>query len=165
MRTIFLATLAALALHVPDVWAQAHSGHAGAIPMPVMLGDLVISRGYGRATPPHAPVGTGYLSIQNQGRVPDRLLGAESPAAGRVEIHRMAMRDGVMRMRPLPKGIEIPAGATVDLRPGGAHLMLMALKAPLVEGARLPVKLRFERAGRIEVQLAVGPLDATGGHE
>jgi copper(I)-binding protein len=129
------------------------------------LGDLKIGHPWSRATPPSARVGAGYLSIANGGRAPDRLVSATSPAAGRVEIHEMKMDAGVMRMRELAQGLGVPAGETVALRPGGYHLMLMDLRAPLREGVPVPVTLVFERAGRIEVELKIeAPTARQSGH-
>lgn len=135
------------------------------------VGALEIEHPWTRATPPGAKVGGGYLTVVNGGGDDDRLVSATSPAAGRVEIHEMAVTDGVMVMRPLPEGLPVPAGETVALAPGGLHLMLIDLAAPLVEGERVPVELTFERAGTIAVELAVdrigarAPSDAHGdGH-
>ena len=124
------------------------------------LGDLRIGHPWSRATPPTAKVGAGYLSIANQGTSPDRLVAASSPAAGRVEIHEMRMDGGVMRMREVPQGLSVPAGQRVELKPGGFHLMLLDLKAPLGEGAMVPLTLVFERAGRVDVDLKIEPVSA-----
>ena len=98
--------------------------------------------------------GAGFLAISNRGAAADRLLSASSPAARATELHSM-VRDGeVMRMRPVPS-IEVPAGQTVTLRPGGLHLMLIGLSGPLREGEAVPVVLRFERAGEVRVELSV----------
>ena len=94
-----------------------------------------------------------------------KLVSASSSAAGVVEIHEMKMDAGVMRMRELAQGLALPAGETVALRPGGYHLMLMDLRAPLREGTPVPVTLVFERAGRIEVELKVeAPTARQSGH-
>ena len=85
---------------------------------------------------------------------PDRVVSASSPVAERVELHE-TIRDGdVMRMREV-EAIELPAGQTVELKPGGLHLMLMGLKAPLKAGETVPVTLKFEKAGDVTVQLNV----------
>lgn len=133
-------------------------GHdAGAAP--VRLGDLEISGGFARATPPGAEVGGGFLTIRNDGSA-DRLVSASSPLAARVEIHEMAMQDNVMTMRPLPDGLALPAGETVALKPGGFHLMLMGLKQPLAEGETVPLTLTFEKAGSVDAALLVGKINA-----
>lgn len=73
----------------------------------------------------------------------------------------MEMTDGIMKMRPVPEGVEVPAGETVKLAPGGYHLMLMDLEKPIVEGETIPVKLRFERAGAVDVEFAARPFGST----
>lgn len=130
-------------------------------------GDIEIGHPWTRATPPTARVGAGYLTLTNKGDHSDRLLGGSSPAAGKVEIHTMDMTDGVMRMRHLPDGIAIPPGGTVELAPGGLHLMLKELTAPIAEGDHIPLTLDFERAGPVDVELPAAPLGASepGGHE
>lgn len=143
---------------------------AGALAMdPVTAGDLRIENPWTRATPPQARVGGGYLTIVNTGSEPDRLLGGTAEIAEAVEVHEMKMEGGVMKMRPLTEGLEIPAGATVKLEPGGFHLMLAKLGGAIVEGESVPVTLRFERAGTVELEFAVAPLGARempghGGH-
>jgi copper(I)-binding protein len=126
----------------------------------VTVGDLVLSHGFSRATRPGAPVGGGFLTITNKGREADTLVGASSPAAGHMEVHEMAMQDGVMKMRELEGGLPIPAGETVVLKPGGYHIMFMALKQPLVEGKTVEVTLKFARAGDVTLPLAIGAPDA-----
>jgi periplasmic copper chaperone A len=125
-------------------------------------GSIVISDPWSRATPPSAMSGAGYLTLTNKGSEPDRLIAASSPAAGRVEVHEMTMNGNVMRMRELEKGLEIPAGATVKLAPGGYHLMMTGLKGPFTKGARVPVTLTFEKAGSIDVEFGVEALGAPG---
>ncbi|RUT34570.1 copper chaperone PCu(A)C [Arsenicitalea aurantiaca] len=121
----------------------------------VIAGDLEISGAFTRATPPNAPVGGGYLVIANRGDADDRLIGGSTAIAGALEIHEMAVTNDVMTMRELPEGLVIPAGETVTLEPGGYHLMLMQLSAPIVEGVPVTVTLEFERAGTVEIDLAV----------
>lgn len=128
------------------------------------IGDLTIEKAGARAMLPGQPAGGGYLTIVNEGAAPDRLVSASSPAAGKVEIHTMEMDGGVMKMRPLPDGLEIPAGGTVALEPGGRHLMFLDVKTPFEEGASVPVTLDFEKAGKVDVTLPVGPARG-GGHE
>lgn len=143
-RTFFaLATAAALAAAVP---ALAHDTKAGA---------LQIKHPWIRPTPPGAPTGGGYLTIVNTGPKPDRLLGGSTQAAARLEVHEMSMDGAIMRMRKLDDGVAIPPGGTVELKPGGMHIMLIGLKAPLKVGDRVPAILRFERAGEVKVEFAV----------
>ena len=112
-----------------------------------------------RATPPGAKVGAGYMKITST--AVDRLIGASSPAAARVELHVTEKKGDVMRMREV-KVYDIPARGSFELSPGGAHLMLVDLKAPLKEGAKVPLTLRFEKAGEVKVELQVRALGASG---
>jgi len=133
---------------------------APALTEEVKAGDLVISQAWSRATPGGAKIGGGYLTIENKGSTPDRLLGASADVADRVQIHEMAMNNGVMTMRPLDKGVAIEPGKTVMLAPGGYHLMLLDLKSPLKQGDRFPVTLEFEKAGKVKVLLDVQAIGA-----
>ena len=121
----------------------------------VKAGDLVITQPWSRATPGGAKIGGGFLTIENKGTAADRLVSATGDIAGRVEIHEMAMNNGVMTMRPLDKGLAIEPGKTVKLAPGGYHLMLMDLKNPLKQGDKVPLTLEFEKAGKVALSLDV----------
>ncbi|QWG10830.1 copper chaperone PCu(A)C [Bradyrhizobium sediminis] len=139
----------------------------------VKAGDLVITQAWSRATPGGAKVAGGYLTIENKGSAADRLIGGAVDVAARVEVHEMSMKDGVMIMRQLDKGLAIEPGKTVKLAPGGYHLMLMDLKSPLKQGDKLPVTLEFEKAGKVKLSLDVlgvgaqAPAGAghSGGHD
>ena len=120
---------------------------------------LRISNAFVRATPPGAKVAGAFMSIENLGKEPDRLVSASSPVAGLVEIHEMAMDGGLMKMRSV-KGIDVKPGATVELRPGGYHVMLEDLKQPLKQGEQVPVLLTFEKAGTVEIKVKVEPMGA-----
>jgi hypothetical protein len=124
------------------------------------LGAIEIGQPWTRATPPTAESGGGYLVLKNTGTTPDRLIAVKSPAADRVEIHEMKMDGNIMRMREVEKGIEIPPGATVELKPGGFHVMFMGLKAPFAKEAKVPLTLVFEKAGSIDVDLMVQAMGA-----
>jgi copper(I)-binding protein len=126
----------------------------------VKAGDLVITQAWSRATPNGAKIGTGYLTIENKGAAVDRLLGGSADVAGKVEVHEMAMKDGVMTMRPLDSGLTIEPGKTVKLAPGGYHLMLFDLKSPLKQGEKIPLTLEFEKAGKVAVSLDVEGIGA-----
>jgi copper(I)-binding protein len=121
----------------------------------VKAGDLVISQAWSRATPGGAKVAGGFLTIENKGTAPDKLIGVSAEIAGKAEIHEMTMDNGVMKMRPLDKGLVIEPGKTVKLAPGGHHLMLQELKGPFKEGEKVPVTLEFEKAGKVAVSLDV----------
>jgi copper(I)-binding protein len=112
-----------------------------------------------RATPPGAKVGAGYMKITSPAA--DRLIGASSPAAARVELHVTEKKGDVLRMREV-KAYDIPARGGFELSPGGAHLMLVDIKAPFKEGAKIPLTLRFEKAGELKVELQVRALGASG---
>ena len=141
-----MVVLALLAL-LPAVAAEA-----------VRTGDLRIETPWARATPPATPMGAAYLVIVNAGDRPDRLLGASSPVARRVQLHRTVTRDGQTGMRHQAAGIAVPAGGRVRFVPGGLHFMLMGLSRRLEPGSRVPLTLEFERAGRVTVELPVRPL-------
>jgi periplasmic copper chaperone A len=128
----------------------------------VKAGDLVITQAWSRATPNGAKIGSGYFTIENKGTTPDRLVGVSADVAGKVEVHEMAMKEGVMTMRPLQAGFVIDPGKTVKLAPGGYHLMMFDLKSPLKQGDALPVMLEFEKAGKVKVSLDVQGIGAQG---
>lgn len=125
------------------------------------VGSLEIGNPWTRATPPSAQSGGGFLTITNKGTTPDRLVAVRSTASNKAEIHEMKMDGNVMRMRELEKGLEIPPGATVELKPGGYHLMFMELKAPFAKDAKIPATLVFEKAGSVDVELSVAAMGAT----
>jgi len=137
----------------------------------IKAGDLVISQAWSRATPGGAKIAGGYLTIENKGTAPDRLIGGSGDIAGKVEVHEMAMNNGVMTMRPLDKGLAIEPGKTVKLAPGGYHLMMFDLKGPFKQGEKVPVTLQFEKAGKVNLSLDVQGVGAqapggaeSGGH-
>ena len=125
-------------------------------------GDLAIDHPWTRAVGAAAPTAAGYMVIRNTGAAPDRLVSAETPRAARVEMHAMSVTDGIMRMRPIDGGIALPPGGEVRFAPGSLHLMLIGPQGGFEQGARVPVTLVFERAGRITVELAVDAAGARG---
>jgi copper(I)-binding protein len=100
------------------------------------------------------------MKIENKGAA-DQLIAASSPVAGEMQLHTMAMDGNVMKMREV-KGIDVPANGSVELKPGGLHLMFMDIKTPLKAGETVPVKLKFQKSGEVEVKLQV--MDISGGH-
>jgi copper(I)-binding protein len=121
------------------------------------LAQVEIDQPWARATAPGAKVAAGYMVIRNKAASADRLVGASSPAAARMETH-VTMRDGdIMRMREV-QGYDIPAGGSFELKPGGAHLMFVDIKQPFKEGERIRATLKFERAGEVSVEFHVGRL-------
>jgi copper(I)-binding protein len=135
---------------------------AAALAQEVKAGDLLITRAWSRATPGGAKIGAGYFTIENKGSVADRLIGGSADVADKVQVHEMAMNNGVMTMRPLDKGLTIESGKTVKFAPGGYHLMLFDLKSPLKQGDKLPVTLEFEKAGKVKLSFDVQGVGAQG---
>jgi copper(I)-binding protein len=116
------------------------------------LGDLTIDHPWARASV--AANGAAYMTISTSGSAPDQLVAAASPVAGKVELHTHIVEGDVMRMRPV-KAIEINVGEPAVLKPGGLHVMLIGLKAPLKEGDKFSLTLTFEKAGTVTVDVSV----------
>lgn len=125
-------------------------------------GLLSIQHPWSRETAVGQAVGGGFLTIANSGTREDRLLSGTTPVAAEVQLHTMTMDGGIMQMRQVRDGIAIPARGSVELKPGGYHVMFMGLKRQLRPGERVPVTLRFHRAGNVTIQFAVQPVSATG---
>ena len=121
-------------------------------------GALTVEDARARILLPSRP-GAAWLTIRNTGEA-DRLVGAESPAAERVELHTHIHEDGVMMMRRVD-AIQVPAGGEAALEPGGDHLMLFNLKAKFAPGDTFPLTLIFDNAGRVTVEMRVAPLAET----
>ena len=119
--------------------------------------QVAIEKPWARATVPGAKVAGGYMVIRNQGAAGDRLVSATSPASAKVELHVHVNDNGVMKMREVP-AYDVPARGAFELKPGGAHLMFMELKRPFKEGEKVPVKLKFEKAGEVSAEFHVGRL-------
>lgn len=160
MRATLLTAL--LMMSTPLMAAHHGGDHSGG-----MAGHSAIEaeQPWTRATPPGAGAGGGFVTLTNHGDGDDTLVGATSPLTERVEIHIMEMDGDVMRMAPLPGGIELPAGGSVTLAPGGLHLMLMELDSPIVEGEPVTVTLEFQHAEPMEIELRVLPVgESPEGH-
>jgi hypothetical protein len=147
-----------MAQHMP----QAMHPPGGHMAKAYRVGALVITAPWARATPDGAKVAGGFMTIANTGKDSDFLIGGTMMLAGRFELHEMAMSDGVMKMRELPAGLEIKPGATVELKPGGYHVMFMDLRERLVEKTPVKGTLVFRHAGTIEIEYAVAPIGARG---
>jgi copper(I)-binding protein len=117
------------------------------------FGAIKVEHPYARATAPGQPNGGGYMTLVNSG-TPDRLVSVSGDIARAVELHEMRIDADVMRMRQVD-GIELPAGKTVELKPGGYHVMLVGLKAPLKVGQTFALKLTFENAGQVGIDVTV----------
>jgi periplasmic copper chaperone A len=135
-----------------------------AMPASFKAGDIVVSAAWLRATPNGARVAGGYMTITNNGREADRLVGGTLAQAGRLEIHEMTMTDNVMRMRPLANGLVIKPGETIKLEPGGLHIMGLDLSAGYAQGQTIKGTLVFEKAGTMTVDYTVAPMGGEGGH-
>jgi periplasmic copper chaperone A len=147
MKLIF--TVVGIALSVASLLTHAHS---------FKLGEITIGHPYARTTAAGQASGGGYLKLENKG-ADDKLLSASADVAASVELHSMSMEGDVMRMRQIDN-IALPQGKTVELKPGGLHLMLVGLKAPLKNGDKFAMKLKFEKAGEVTVTVNV---EAGGG--
>jgi periplasmic copper chaperone A len=127
-------------------------------------GQIRIEGPWIRATPAGAQVAGGYMKIENTGNDADRLVGGTTGIAGKFEIHEMKMVGTVMKMRELDKGLEVPAGGSVELKPGSYHLMLMDLKTQPKAGDRIKGTLVFEKAGKVDIEYTVRGMAGGGGH-
>jgi len=148
-----LVLLAALIAATPAAFAQS-GGNA----------KIDVEKPYARATPAGAMSGAAYMTLANETQTADRLTGASSEVAAKVQIHEMKVVNGVMKMREVAGGLAIPAGGSVALKPGSYHVMLMGLKKPLVAGQSFPLTLTFAKAGNISVTVPVEAMGATSGN-
>lgn len=143
--TRILATALALALSASVAFAHDFT-----------VGTLEVQHPASKATLPGQPVGGGFMTIINKGTEADRLVSITAPdVSDDVQIHEMTVENDVMKMRQLADGIEIPAGATVDLKSGGLHVMFMRIKYPLKEGETFKATLNFEKAGKLDVDFNI----------
>jgi len=126
------------------------------------LGSLQITQPWARATPKGAASGAAYMTVTNTGPKAERLSCLSSDAAAKCEIHEMSMDGGVMRMRPVEGGLEIRPGQTVTLKPGGFHVMLTGLKAPLQQGKMLEATLQVDGGQTAQVEFPIAPVGAPG---
>jgi len=131
---------------------------SSAIAQNASVGSIKIENAYTRATAPGQQVAGGFMKIENKGTA-DQLVSASSSVAGEVQLHEMSMDGNVMKMRQV-KDIAVPANGAVELKPGGYHLMFLNLKGPFNAGQTVPVKLKFAKAGEVEVKLPVNAVGA-----
>lgn len=165
--TIALAATLAASAALP---AFAHDGvlHEGCTAdQTFAIGEITVTGAFTRATLPGAKAAGGFLTITNAGQAADRLIAAASDVAEAVELHEMKMEGDMMKMSPIEGGIDIPAGETVTLAPGGLHVMFMGLGQPFEQGACVEVTLTFEQAGELPVVLSVSDVSAASaeGHK
>jgi periplasmic copper chaperone A len=119
-------------------------------------GDITIEKPWSRATPKGADAAIGFCIIRNRGASADKLVGATADFAAAATIHEMTAENGVMRMRDLPAGLDIPPNNSVILSPKGYHLMFTGLKRQLKKGETVKADLTFEHAGSVSVTFDVG---------
>lgn len=149
IKTVFGVTLA-LVLSVGAAFAHDYD-----------VGDLSIDHPWARASAGKAPNGAAYMTLSNAGDSADFLVKAASPVAKMVELHTVSDVDGVMQMRAVEK-VQVAPGEPTVFQPGGLHIMLMGLEAPLVEGTSFPMTLTFQNAGDVDVQVKVESVGAMG---
>ena len=150
---VVVAAVAVVLLPVSSSHAQQDGAHR--------VEPLTIEAPWARASAGAAKAGAAYLRIVNAGARDDRLVGVSAPVAAHAELHTHTMADGVMRMRKID-GVPVPGKRSVELKPGGRHVMLMGLVGPLKQGSTFPLTLVFERAGTITVPVPVRPVTARG---
>ncbi len=116
------------------------------------LAEVTVTEAWVRGTVATQKATGAFMKIRSSDDA--KLVAAASPAATIVEVHEMAIKDNVMTMRAVD-ALPLPAGKTVELKPGGLHIMFIGLKAPLKKGDSFPLKLKFEKAGEVTVQVSV----------
>ncbi|MBZ9937208.1 copper chaperone PCu(A)C [Mesorhizobium sp. BR1-1-16] len=156
--------LAMLAVAFTVVFGQSAFAHES------KAGDIEIVHPWSRATPANAEVAAGYLTLKNEGKTADRLIAATGTIANVTQVHEMKVDDkGLMTMKEVPGGLEIPAGGEVTLKPGSYHIMFMKLKEPAKEGQSFEGTLTFEKAGTVTVEYTVEAMgkdmEMGGGHD
>lgn len=152
-----VAGLASMLLLVPGQPLLAHD---------FRVADIEIAHPWSRATPEGAKVAAGYAVIRNHGSTADRLVAATAEIAGRAEIHEMTIdADGVMTMRPLGGGLEIPPGGEAELKPGSLHIMFLDLQRGARQGERFKGTLTFEHAGSVGVEYVVEAFGGEAEHD
>lgn len=155
MRKLVLEVLAATALTIGSILASTPG---------VLANDVMVKGAFARASAvPTAKAGAVYMTLSNKAAAPDKLLQITTQSAASAGVHESAEKDGVATMRPV-ETLEIPAGGSVELKPGGYHIMLMGLKAPLKKGEMIMLQLKFERAGRVDVMAHVGDVAEVHAH-
>lgn len=147
-----LASFALLALLGNPVFAHEYQ-----------LGELHIEHPWSRALPPNAPAGAAYFVVHNRSAQGDQVIGASTPRAAKAELHTHVHMGEMMKMQKVDS-VAVPAGGEARFEPGGNHLMLFGLTQPLVAGERFPLTLEFEKAGKLEVEVAIEAEAPKSGH-
>lgn len=155
MRKLVLEILAATALTLGAILALTPG---------VLANDVMVKEAFARASAvPTAKAGTVYMILTNNSAKADRLLSITTAASDTAQVHESVEKDGIATMKPIA-ALEIPAGGTVELKPGGIHVMLTGLKAPLKKGDMIMLELEFEQAGTVEVMAHVGDVAEDHAH-
>jgi copper(I)-binding protein len=155
MRKLAFELLAAIALTLGAILASTPG---------VLASDVMVKEAFARASAvPTAKAGTVYMTLTNNSSKVDYLLSVTTAASDTAQLHESVAKDGVATMQPV-EALEIPAGGTVELRPGGTHIMLTGLKAPLKKGDMIMLELKFEQAGTVEVMAHVGDVAEEHAH-
>ncbi|MPY71385.1 MAG: copper chaperone PCu(A)C [Alphaproteobacteria bacterium] len=164
MKTLARAAACAAMIAAAPAAAQTHGHHGHDASH---MTGMHVAHGWARATPGVARAGAAFITLHNRSDAEDRLIAIETPAAARAAIHTHIMDGSVMKMRELADGVAVAPGKEVIFKPGGLHVMLIGLKAPLKEGDTFPLTFTFEKAGRQTVEIAVrgvGAMAPGGGH-
>jgi len=156
MKILTRASVALLAVALSATLAFAHG---------YKLGNLEIKHPWAKATVAGQPVAGGFLSVVNSGSEADRLVKITSDVSGNIQLHDMKVENGVMKMGEVPGGIEVAPGATVELKPGGLHVMFMDIKAPFKEGETVKAVLTFEKAGDVAVEFKIDAAKGADTHK
>ncbi len=157
MKKLFAALTAIICLSLTSIVSASDN----------KAGDIMVQKPWARATLGQMKNGASFLSLHNMGSEDDTLISASGTAAKRIELHSHTMIDGVMKMRQVEGGIPVKAGSMVELKPGGFHIMMMGLSAPLKEGEMFPLTLSFEKSGSVDIMIhvqkggAMEPMDGT----
>jgi hypothetical protein len=149
-RALLSATLLSAAALAPPAFAHDYR-----------VGEIVITNPWTRPNAATSPQTGAFMVFKNNGAAPDRLVSADSPVAGKTELHRTQIEGGVARMRLQANGFVLPPGASFELKPGGYHVMLMDLKKPIKAGDKVAITLTFEKAGKVTIE---APAEMRGGH-
>jgi copper(I)-binding protein len=155
MRHILIEFSVAIALTLGAIIASTTGSSAN---------DVMVMEAFARASAtPVAKSGAAYVTVMNHGAKADRLLSVMTPVASHADVHKTVMEGEIMKMEPAGV-IDIPAMGMLEMKPGGLHIMMMGLKAPLKEGSEIDVTLVFETAGEVKVKVPVGAM-AAGTHD
>jgi copper(I)-binding protein len=155
MRKLAFELFAAIALTIGAILASTPG---------VLANDVMVMDAFARASAvPTAKAGTVYMTFTNNSAKADRLLSITTAASDTAQVHESVEKDGVATMKPV-EALEIPAGGTMELKPGGLHIMLTGLKAPLKKGDMIMLELKFEQAGTVEVMAHVGDVAEDHAH-